>query len=138
IAALVLGGCASGPKFAEGAPSFKAPPEEEGRIYVYPAPALGAAIRPDVRGNGDVGGSANPHGFFYVDRPAGSPESLTSTQIHRKLTLVLEKGQTRYVRLGISMGFFVGHVYPELVESDVGEKEIAECSYTGAGQAKKP
>lgn len=33
------------------------------------------------------------------------------------------------VRLNISMGFFVGHVYPELVEEAVGQKEIQECSY---------
>lgn len=25
------------------------------------------------------------------------------------------------------MGFFVGHVFPELVENSVGEKEVAKC-----------
>lgn len=40
--------------------------------------------------------------------------------------------QTRYVRLNISLGFFVGHVYPELIEPDIGEKEIQDCHYTGA------
>lgn len=40
------------------------------------------------------------------------------------LTFRLERGQTRYVRLNISMGLMVGHVYPELVEDAVGKKEI--------------
>jgi hypothetical protein len=29
------------------------------------------------------------------------------------------------------MGFFVGHVHPELVDTEIGAKEITECSYTG-------
>jgi hypothetical protein len=73
-------------------------------------------------------------GFFYVDRPAGSYEVVTSTEVERKLSFTLDKGQTRYVRLEVSMGFFVGHVYPELVEPDVGAKEIQETSYTGDAQ----
>lgn len=56
---------------------------------------------------------------------------MTSTEVDRSLSLTLEAGQTRYVRLGISFGFFVGHVYPELVDTSVGEEEIKELSYTG-------
>ena len=29
------------------------------------------------------------------------------------------------------MGFFVGHVYPELIDSATAEKEIQDCHYTG-------
>jgi hypothetical protein len=51
--------------------------------------------------------------------------------VDRKLTLTLDKGEVRFVRLNISMGFFVGHVYPELVEPVTGEKEIENCRYIG-------
>lgn len=54
---------------------------------------------------------------------------MTSTEVDRSLSFILEAEQTRFVRLNISMGFFVGHVYPELVENAVGQKEIQECSY---------
>jgi hypothetical protein len=54
--------------------------------------------------------------------------------VDRKLSLTLDAGQTRYVRLNISMGFFVGHVYPELVNLDVGQKEIHDCRYIGKEQ----
>ncbi len=92
---------------------------------------LGAALQPEVKLNGEVVGKAVPNGFFYVDQEPGNYKIATSTEVDRHLSLALEKGQTRYVRLNISMGFFVGHVYPELVENEDGEKEIQQCSYTG-------
>ena len=74
---------------------------------------------------------ATPNGYFYVDRKPGTYEITTTTEVERKLSLTLDKDQMRYVRLGISMGFFVGHVYPELVDTDVGLKELQDCRYTG-------
>jgi len=56
---------------------------------------------------------------------------VTSTEVERKLSFVLDKGQSRYVRFSTSIGFFVGHVYGELVEPDIGMKEIQDCNYTG-------
>ena len=108
-------------------------PQNIGRIYIYRTSILGAAIQPDVKVNGDVVGSAVPNGFFYVDLKPGNHEIVTSTEVDRKLSLSLEKGETRYVRLNISMGFFVGHVYPELVDPEEGRKEIQDLHYTGKG-----
>jgi hypothetical protein len=125
-------GCATGPKFSEVSSSIGTAPEDKGRIYLYRTAVVGAAVRPQVRLNGEVVGTAVPKGFFYVDREPGNYTIETSTEVDRRLSLVLEKAQTRYVRLNISIGFFVGHVYPELVENEVGEKEIQGCSYTGA------
>jgi hypothetical protein len=88
---------------------------------------MGAAVQPEVKLNGEVIGKAVPKGFVYLDKAPATYEIMTSTEVDRKLSLTLDKGQVRYVRLDISMGFFVGHVYPELVDSDVGEKEIQDC-----------
>ena len=73
---------------------------------------------------------------FEITVAGGTETSLwyevrTSTEVKRTLSMTLEEGETRYVRLNISMGFFVGHVYPELVENDVGEKEIEGLHYLG-------
>ena len=114
--ATLLPGCASGPKFSEVKSSFPPLAEENGRIYFYRTTKIG---------------TAKPQGFFYADRPAGNYEVETSTEVKRRLSLTLDKSQTRYVRLNISMGFFVGHVYPELVDDQTGEKEICGCKYTG-------
>ena len=129
---IIFGGCAtSGPKFTELAPTISNISPDTGRIYIYRPSSLGAAIRPNVKLNGEVIGEAISWGFFYVDRKPGNYEIMTSTEVDRKVSLILNEGQSRYVRLNIGMGFFAGHVYPELVESEVGEKEIKDCRFTG-------
>ena len=92
---------------------------------------MGAAIQPSVKINGEKVGDAAPQGFFYADRPAGTYQVSISTEVTRTLSLTLEPGQTRYVRIELAWGFFVGHVYPELVEDSVGIAEIKDCHYTG-------
>ena len=127
----LMSGCASGPTYLEIAPSITDMPEDTGRVYFYRASAFGAALQPEVMMNDEVVGVAKAQGFFYADKKPGKYEIMTSTEVDRKLSFLLEAGQTRYVRFGISMGFFVGHVYPELVSSEEGLKEIQECKYTG-------
>ncbi len=128
---LLLAGCASGPKYTEVAGSFSTPSPELGRIFIYRTTALGGAVQPAVKLNGEVVGKAVPRGFFYVDVEPGNHKITTSTEVDRTLSLVVDKGQTRHVRLNISIGFFVGHVYPELVDNEVGSTEIKDLSYTG-------
>jgi hypothetical protein len=130
--AFLFSGCAtSGPKFSELRTSMPELAADTGRIYIYRTTVMGAAVQPKVVVNGEEVGKAVPKGFFYLDGPTGNYEIKTSTEVKRKLSLTLEGGQTRYVRLNISMGFLVGHVYPELVENEVGESEIQKCRYTG-------
>jgi hypothetical protein len=131
VFALAVSGCASGPKYADMQPNIQAPSGENGRIYVYRTSVFGAAIQPSVKINGEVVGDAVPDGFFYVDRPPGNYKITTTTEVERDLSLALEPGQTRYVRLAISMGFFAGHVSPELVDSTEGQKDISTLHYTG-------
>jgi|SRR6266849_3438175 hypothetical protein len=134
VASMLLCACAtSGPKFSEMASSMPAAKTDMGRIYFYRTTALGAAVQPDVRLNGEVVGKAVPNGFFYADRAAGNYQVATETEVERKLTFTLDSGQVRYVRLNISMGFFVGHVYGELVDEAKGREEIADMRYTGTG-----
>jgi len=134
---LTLSACASGVKFTEMNPSAIPTDQESGRIFFYRTSVLGAALRPDIRVNETKVGEAIAQGFFYVDRPPGNYEVVTSTEVDRKVTFVLEKGQTRFVKFSVSMGFFVGHVYGELVDPAVGLEEIKDCKYTGAEESSK-
>lgn len=137
VASILLSGCAtSGPKFSEMAASLSAAKPDMGRIYFYRTTVLGAAVQPDVRLNGEVVGKAVPNGFFYADRPPGNYQVATETEVERKLTFTLDAGQVRYVRLNISMGFFVGHVYGELVDTAKGQAEIVDMRYIGASATK--
>ena len=124
-------GCASGMAYSEFQPRMPSPSPDIGRIYFYRPSALGAALRPDVMLNNEKVGEAIAHGFFYVDRQPGEYQVVTSTEVKRKVSFVLDKGQIRYVRFSTGFGFFVGHVYGELVDPDVGMKEIQGCKYTG-------
>jgi hypothetical protein len=130
VVPLFLACASSGAKYVELNPTIPTKPDT-GRIFIYRTILLGAAVQPAVKINGEVVGSAVPNGFFYVDRPPGNYEIMTSTEVDRKLSLTLDKSETRFVRLNISMGFFAGHVYPELVDSASGENEIQDCRYTG-------
>ena len=127
----LLTGCASGPTYSQLKATFPAVAQDKGRIFFYRTVVLGAAVQPAVKLNGQEVGTAKPEGFFYVDRPAGAYTVETSTEVKRQLSLNLETNQTRYVRLNISIGFFVGHVYPELMDNAAGESEIVSCHYTG-------
>ena len=127
---ILLSGCASGLKFAEAKRSIPNLNPDQARIYFYRTTAFGAAVQPAVKLNEEKIGSAVPKGFFYADRPPGNYHVDASTEVKRRLSLTLEKGQTRYVRLNMAMGFWVGHVWPELVDDQTAEKEIAKCSFT--------
>ena len=137
LVALTLSACASGMKFTEMNPSTMPKDQDSGRIFFYRTTVFGAALQPDIRLNGTKVGDSIAQGFFYVDRPPGNYEVVTSTEVDRKVTFVLEKEQTRFVKFSVSMGFFVGHVYGELVDSAVVLEEIKECKYTGAEETPK-
>lgn len=131
LVASFLFSCASGPKFTTVQPNMVSESPELGRIFFYRRSVLGAALRPDVLLNNETVGEAIAQGFFYVDRPPGNYEVVTSTEVKRKVSFTLESGQTRFIKFSVSMGFFVGHVYGELVEESVGLSEIKDCKYTG-------
>ena len=132
LVAFLLGACASGPKMGEVASSIPLLKADEGRIYVYRSNSmLGAAIQPSVYLDGKEVGSSKPGGFFYVDAKPGSHEIATSTEVEKKLSFTLERGQTRYVKTVISMGILAGRVQPELVDDATGASELKEMSYIG-------
>jgi hypothetical protein len=134
---LTLSACASGLKFTQVNPKMEPQTLDAGRIFFYRPSAFGAALRPDVLLNGQKVGEAISWGFFYVDRPPGEYEAVTKTEVERKVSFVLEKGQTRFIRFSVSFGFFAGHVYGELVDQNVGLSEIEECKYTGGEPSVK-
>jgi hypothetical protein len=133
LAAVAVTGCASGPSYSKMDSSIPALGTDMGRIYFYRTAVLGMAIQPNVLLNGEKVGTAVPKGFFYVDRAPGEYQVVTETEVKRKLSFVIEKGRTRYVKLNISMGFFVGRVYGELVEEEKALKDLKSCKYVGKG-----
>lgn len=131
IVASLLGACASGTPYDEYASTMQSVSADSGRIYIYRTSALGAAIQPAIRLNGEVVGKAVPKGFFFLDRPSGAYEISASTEAKRSLSTTLDAGEEKYVRLEIKMGLLAGHVKPVLVDRSVGEEEIKKTKYVG-------
>jgi hypothetical protein len=131
-----LAACAtSGKTLPELASSLPPIPTGQGRIFIYRTAVAGMAVQPSAKVNEEVVGTAVPRGFTYVDRPAGEYSVSTTTEVTRSLSLQLEPAQVRYVRLGISFGFVVGHVYPELVDEEQGQKDLANCHYVSGSKS---
>lgn len=129
--AALLAGCATGPRYSQIEASIPPLSQDNGRIYFYRTTVAGTAVQPSVELNGEDVGTAKPLGFFYVDRPPGDYVVTTTTEVKRSLSFTLDPGQSRYVRFNLSLGFFVGHVWPELIANNVAEKEIQNCHYMG-------
>jgi hypothetical protein len=69
-----------------------------------------------------------PGGFFFVDRPRGSYEASTTTEVETKLAFPLTGGETKYIRVSITPGFVAGHMQFELVNKSVAEAELASLN----------
>lgn len=137
LASMVVS-CATGQKFTEINPSMSPSSPEQGRIFFYRPSSFGLAIRPDIKLNDETVGEAVSWGFFFVDRPAGNYHVVTSTEVDRKLSFVLEKAQTRFVRFSVGFGFFVGHIYGELVDPETARSEIVDLNYIGPALSNQP
>lgn len=131
IIGLIMISCASGPTYTEMVGQTPPLSGENGRVYIYRTSPLGAALQPTVQLDGQQVGKAVPLGYFYVDCPPGNHRIATATEVDRELTFHIDKGQVRYVRLNVSMGFFVGHVYPDLIEEQEAVEEIGSCHFIG-------
>lgn len=129
----LMAACAtSGPTFSDLHASEPAVAPNMARIYFYRMSNFaGSAVQPSVKVNGQVVGSSVPGGYFYVDEPAGTYEISTTTEVKEDIQATVKPGETRYVRLDISMGIFVGHVAPTLVWPEQGASEITKCHYIG-------
>src|SRR3989442_2447364 len=136
--AIVLTGCATGIKQKDMASSIPTLQAEKGRIYFYrSASMLGAAIQPSIMLDGAKVGESKPGGFFFVDGDVGNHEVATSTEVEKKLTFTLDKGEVKYVKTSPSFGVLVGRIVPELVSPAAAEKELPDLSFTGVMPLKK-
>ena len=142
VAALFVASCAgypapSGPTFSTIQQTLPTLTQDQGRIYFYRwGPLIGvgyARFQPEIRLNGNVVGTSQPHGVFFKDAKPGDYVVATSTEVERQLSFTLAAGQTRYVETTVSLGLFAAYVIPNLVEPAVGRKAIQDLSYTGGG-----
>ena len=128
---LNLLGCASGVKYSDYVKDMPEVNEQQSRLFVYRVSSLGAAVQPKVKVDDVTVCKAVPKGFAFSDVKPGDHKVQCSTEVNRSLSLTTNPGQTKYVRLDVSWGFFVGHISPKLVDEDVALKDLQKCKYVG-------
>ncbi len=102
-----------------------------GRIYFYREGGFaGAAVQPTIYINGEsAGGRSKPGDYFYLDVPSNTYEISTETEKKEAVNLKIEAGQTLYIRVDITMGFFIGHGQPSIIDPQQAVNEIADCDF---------
>ena len=137
IAALALAGCATqGVSYKEQEAKLPQLSASAGRIFIYRSSSLGFAVQPNVFLNGVVVGTAVPNAVYFFDRPKGSYEIATSTEVEKKVTFVLDSGEIKYVRLTPTIGLLVGRIVPELVAKEEATKELLDLTLITPSTAK--
>ena len=126
---LLLGGCMSGPTMAELVKDEKIPPlkGKRGRVYFYRPSPDAVTICPVVRVNGRNLPQSRAGGFVVRDYLPSDLSVQVGQEKDRQLYFTIGEGQVRYVRLNPVVGSGAGYVYPELVDNETGEREIATC-----------
>ena len=132
-AVIFVSGCATGPRFSEVQKAIPPLSADQGRIFFYrSAGSAGMAVQPEIRLNDDVVGRSQPGGFFFVDCAPGPMHVSTATEVDNAIDFPLAAGQTRYVETSVSMGVFVGHVWPKLIDPEQAKSELLGLAYIGA------
>jgi hypothetical protein len=121
-----LGGCATGPTFADFKDSIPTLDPSNGRIYFYRNERfLGMGMRPLIFLNGEAVAYSISGGAFWVDHSPGPIEVEIPSKVEAKENFNLEAGQVRYVRTWVDMG----GIHLELADPEVARKDIASLRY---------
>jgi hypothetical protein len=124
---------ASGPKYAVHHLAEPAVSPDMGRIYFYRVSGLlGFGLQPSIEIDGVKVGKSVTSRYIYVDRPPGTYTISTTTEKEETVSVPLIAGQTVYVRFDVSMGLFLGHVSPVIVDSATAADEIKDCHFVEA------
>lgn len=138
-AAVVLTACASvsGTKFVQQEAVMPKLAADQGRVYFYRVDAMtGGGVNAPVKLDGAVVGDSVSGGYFFVDAAAGRHQAAAVTKfVTKELSIVLERGETKYVRTKAQFDGKIARVVLEPVSADVALKELPSLGYTGAPKA---
>lgn len=126
---LGLGACANGPTLQESRAKVPPVPADHGRIYFYRAVnPLGAVIQPSVRLDGVVVGDSIPNGVFFCDVAPGRHTASVRSEVENSAEVEVAAGQSSYVKMDRSAGWFYARVQIEVVPPETGASEAAASS----------
>ncbi len=137
VGGVVLGaaGCATqqGTPYQDMSASIPTLDADHGRLYFFrETGVLGAASGSQVRVNDQPVGTMPNGAFFYVDEPAGEYTITTSSARDQPLTVKLDGGETKYVRLSVPYTVVAGPLTPTLEkEPEKAQQVVQTLRYVG-------
>lgn len=117
------------------AKKFAEPVQGKAGLYVYRDSNLGAALKKDIRVDGECLGESAPKVFFYKE-VAGDKDHTISTESEFSpniLTLHTKSGKNYFVRQYMKMGLLVGGANLELVEQSKGKEAVQDLGMARSG-----
>ena len=133
VMTIAIAGCAvTGTKYQDMSGTIPKVKPGEGRIFFFRAATpYGSALQPLIRLDKVVVGASKSGGFFYVDRPAGTYQAATMSDLRKTLGISLEAGETKYVRMSPSFGLVTGSIVLDMEPAEKARPELASLANTG-------
>lgn len=139
FALFLLSGCASvqmeSTERSSEAKKFASPTEGNSGLYIYRSGVFGAALKKDIKVDGNCIGESAPNVFFHAE-VKGDAEHKISTESEfspNDLLLKVEAGKNYFIRQFIKLGAFVGGAGLELVNEEEGKKAVSELEMAKKG-----
>ena len=143
--ALLMAGCASGPRFSEYRGCVPSHSEGGSRVWFYrPAGAFGVTVQPPIMLDDRKVGTAVPRGFFCVEASPGTHEVSATTEWTHRTQITVNTNADTFVRLNMMVGVFMGHVIPHEVPEAKATNQMNNLrladkpTWIGKGQIMKP
>lgn len=143
VATSLLAGCATVPMESKEktnmAKMFNPQSEDNAGLYIYRSGSFGGALKKDVWVDGKCIGETAPNVFFY-EEVTGNQEHKISTESEfspNDLIVKTEVGKNYFVKQYIKPGVFVGGAGLELVDEEVGKKEVQALEMAKKGSCSK-
>lgn len=136
-------GCASVPvanqELTASAKQFKKPEQGKSGLYIYRTGGLGAALKKNIKINGNCIGETAPNVFYYEEVP-GDQEYTISTESEfssNDLKLQAKSGENYFIKQYLRPGLVVAGAGLKLVDNAEGQKAIKKLNLAEKGTCTK-
>ena len=143
-ATLVVSGCATvdmePPNSSAKTKEFKAPNQGKAGLYIYRDSLMGKMLKKDLWINGKCLGESGPDVFFYTEVEGGRKHKIeTESEFSpNAMELMVESGQTYFIRQYTRVGLVVEGANLERVSEARGKAAIAKLNMAKSGTCSAP
>lgn len=129
--AIVLSGCASGPKFQQYSEQLSPLSDDQTRVFIYRPGSGASSVNPGIKIDGKTVGQVPAKSFIVANIKPGGRLFTTTANPRVVQSIYVKKGAETYIRLTAKKGFTVNEVKASMVKSEIARSEIAETTYAG-------